>query len=342
MADNHELGQVADKVVSNIQSDFKIVGKSRVHAWYAWAIVGIVLGMALAIVYVANRSLRFDPTRADDGIDISKPEGVQWGGHVWAVSNGWDTADHGLDKSKAAWPSGHTITDSRTWPTDHDQAKSKNNWPAGHIGTISPGWTGDPGPDGKPTEHTTTRSAGWPANHSGEVSRTWPADHAASRSKTWPPDHKASRSKGWPQGHTVPISPTWKGPPDPITGEPIDHEEARSLGWPPGHSWGTSLTYPLDHTEARSKLFPADHTYSISETFPEDHDPERSPRPRWKEHDGVKSWEQVREREKQENVTPPPVPGDGAVMPPEYPDEPALPGQPPQPPSGVQYNQTNY
>lgn len=48
----------ADQVIGSLQKDFKIVGAHRVHSWYAWAIVGIVFGMALGIVYVANRSGR--------------------------------------------------------------------------------------------------------------------------------------------------------------------------------------------------------------------------------------------------------------------------------------------
>ena len=50
--------------MEGLQKDFKVVGSSRVHAWYAWAIVGIVFGMALGIVYVANRSTQFVSTQA--------------------------------------------------------------------------------------------------------------------------------------------------------------------------------------------------------------------------------------------------------------------------------------
>jgi hypothetical protein len=54
----------ADKVVAGLQRDFKIVGSHHVHPWYAWAIVGIVFGMALAIVYVSNRNTEFASTQA--------------------------------------------------------------------------------------------------------------------------------------------------------------------------------------------------------------------------------------------------------------------------------------
>lgn len=54
----------ADKVVGELQKDFKIVGSHRVHSWYAWAIIGIVLGMALGIIYVANRSIQVQESDA--------------------------------------------------------------------------------------------------------------------------------------------------------------------------------------------------------------------------------------------------------------------------------------
>lgn len=60
---NH-VGGLENSVVGSIGKDFTIVGKHRVHSWYAWAIVGIVFGMALGIVYVANRSNRFESSSA--------------------------------------------------------------------------------------------------------------------------------------------------------------------------------------------------------------------------------------------------------------------------------------
>lgn len=53
----NQTNEAAEKVVGELNKDFKIVGSHRVHSWYAWAIIGIVLGMALGIVYVANRSV---------------------------------------------------------------------------------------------------------------------------------------------------------------------------------------------------------------------------------------------------------------------------------------------
>jgi hypothetical protein len=54
----------ADQVVAGLQKDFKIVGSHRVHSWYAWAIVGIVFGMALGIMYVSSRSAQLMASQA--------------------------------------------------------------------------------------------------------------------------------------------------------------------------------------------------------------------------------------------------------------------------------------
>jgi hypothetical protein len=62
--DQNKVGGLADAVVGDIKKEFMIVGKHRVHSWYAWAIVGIVFGMALGIVYVANRTSRFESSSA--------------------------------------------------------------------------------------------------------------------------------------------------------------------------------------------------------------------------------------------------------------------------------------
>ena len=64
MAEPQKPSEMAEQVVGNIQKDFKIVGTGRVHSWYAWAIVGIVFGMALGVIYVANRSGQFSTSEA--------------------------------------------------------------------------------------------------------------------------------------------------------------------------------------------------------------------------------------------------------------------------------------
>ncbi len=61
---NDSQGQAVDAVVTGLKNDFKIVGSHRVHSWYAWAIIGIVFGLALGVVYVANRSGNFQQSDA--------------------------------------------------------------------------------------------------------------------------------------------------------------------------------------------------------------------------------------------------------------------------------------
>lgn len=88
MNENYNLGE---KVVSDLQKDFKLVGKSRIHGWYAWAIVGIVFGMALGIVYVANRSGQLSEIQAassngiPDRITLSVTGNVPAGTDIYAA-----------------------------------------------------------------------------------------------------------------------------------------------------------------------------------------------------------------------------------------------------------------
>lgn len=53
-----------DKVVSDLQKDFRVVGASRVHGWYAYAMIGIAFGLALGAIYVTNRSGQFLASQA--------------------------------------------------------------------------------------------------------------------------------------------------------------------------------------------------------------------------------------------------------------------------------------
>lgn len=72
MKDSHN--RIVDSAVSRVKEDFTIVGVHRVHSWYAWSIIGVVLGMALAIVYLANENLRFESIYAHRDTLIESPE----------------------------------------------------------------------------------------------------------------------------------------------------------------------------------------------------------------------------------------------------------------------------
>ena len=65
--DQIERSRTADAIVKDINKEFVIVGKHRVHSWYAWAIVCIVIGMFLGIVYVASQGTQFASTEAAAG-----------------------------------------------------------------------------------------------------------------------------------------------------------------------------------------------------------------------------------------------------------------------------------
>ncbi len=62
--ENQTPGSLGDKAVADIKKDFKLVGSSHVHSWYAWAIVGIVFGLAVGVIYVSNSSGQFEAIQA--------------------------------------------------------------------------------------------------------------------------------------------------------------------------------------------------------------------------------------------------------------------------------------
>src|SRR3989338_989114 len=54
----------ADRFLQALQRDYVLVGKTRVHSWHAWVIIGACVGFVIALVLVANRSGEVEPSRA--------------------------------------------------------------------------------------------------------------------------------------------------------------------------------------------------------------------------------------------------------------------------------------
>src|SRR3989344_5578210 len=54
----------ADRFLQALQQDYVLVGKTRVHSWHAWVIIGACVGFFIALVLVANRSGELEPSRA--------------------------------------------------------------------------------------------------------------------------------------------------------------------------------------------------------------------------------------------------------------------------------------
>ncbi len=203
---------VGDKVVSSLQRDFKIVGTSRIHGWYAWAIVGIVFGMAIGIVYVANRSATFTSSQAAAPRPVSRITVPDTAGMYPTNFSGLgsDLAPSLSNNSnKGSWPAGHMYDFSRWWPKDgtgswpanHSLYLSENSdpssWPAGHMYDLSRWWP---------------KGTKWPANHSLYLSEnsdpsSWPAGHMYDLSRWWPKGTK------WPANHSLNMSNT--NPPKP-------------------------------------------------------------------------------------------------------------------------------
>jgi hypothetical protein len=201
--DNQNNGDLAGKVVSDLSKDFKIVGTHRVHSWYAWAIIGIVFGMALGIVYVANRSGRFNAGQANEALPnrffIDEP------------------SDHRMECSflREQGASAYAV--------------AQCNQPQGSIsGTIPRWYRTDPHP---PSDHSAQRSATWPDYHAIGISSFWPQAHTTETSFYWPPDHYAEQSGKWPSLHDYFFSWTWKDD-DWTKGWPPDHDSSNSRTWP--------------------------------------------------------------------------------------------------------------
>lgn len=64
---NKNPEQVVDKAVGEIAKDFKVVGSHRVHSWYTWAAVGIIVGVVVGAIYVANNAGTFEMSDAKTG-----------------------------------------------------------------------------------------------------------------------------------------------------------------------------------------------------------------------------------------------------------------------------------
>ncbi len=77
MTDDQKPSGMAEKVVGDISKDFKVVGNSHVHGWYAWGIIGVMFGMALMVAYVSNGTGRFTPSSADELVCREAPKKVE-------------------------------------------------------------------------------------------------------------------------------------------------------------------------------------------------------------------------------------------------------------------------
>lgn len=141
-------------------------------------------------------------------ISIERPEN-----HETRLSRMWSDAPNHLYEYSITWDDpGHSILDSRTWPTNHlrevslagyditrhdqrisarpgyhDEAHS-GQWPSNHILSVSDGWD---------NSHSTAWSVGWPSNHQAFVSSDWQNPIYPG---VWPPNHMVQESGGTPPG----------------------------------------------------------------------------------------------------------------------------------------------
>ncbi|PIR87385.1 MAG: hypothetical protein COU11_00680 [Candidatus Harrisonbacteria bacterium CG10_big_fil_rev_8_21_14_0_10_49_15] len=54
----------ADQIMSDLKKDFRVVGRGRVHAWYAFLSIGVLAGITLGVMLVANRSGQLEGAEA--------------------------------------------------------------------------------------------------------------------------------------------------------------------------------------------------------------------------------------------------------------------------------------
>jgi len=50
----------AGKALSNLGKNYLIIGRGQVVSWKAWLVIGLAAGISLGVIFVANRSARFE------------------------------------------------------------------------------------------------------------------------------------------------------------------------------------------------------------------------------------------------------------------------------------------
>jgi len=60
-----EKDKLAESALRSLNREFVVVGKTRVHSWTAWLLIGLAAGALGMILFIANRSGEFEPSSAD-------------------------------------------------------------------------------------------------------------------------------------------------------------------------------------------------------------------------------------------------------------------------------------
>lgn len=55
----------AGKALTGLREKFLLIGKRNVIAWKAWLVIGLVAGISTGVIFVANRSVRFETSKAE-------------------------------------------------------------------------------------------------------------------------------------------------------------------------------------------------------------------------------------------------------------------------------------
>ncbi len=92
----NQVSQTTSKIFNLLQKDYVIIGKTRVKSWHGWLVMGILVGIAMGVVFIANRSLKFEDTYAADislstaliTLSTSSPPLAHQINLSWTVNNG--------------------------------------------------------------------------------------------------------------------------------------------------------------------------------------------------------------------------------------------------------------
>ncbi len=58
------INELAQNTLSSLKKDYITIGKSRVRPWHAWAAMGILAGVVLALAFISNKSGEFSASEA--------------------------------------------------------------------------------------------------------------------------------------------------------------------------------------------------------------------------------------------------------------------------------------
>lgn len=66
LSSKKSAAHLVDSTMTQLRSDYTVMKKTHIRAWHAWLAIGIVVGAAVAVILVANRSRESERGRVYD------------------------------------------------------------------------------------------------------------------------------------------------------------------------------------------------------------------------------------------------------------------------------------